>query len=108
MPATITPQEAVNRFGPRPSECDVVVIVLWSRLGTHLDVKVFSRPDGEPFRSGTEWEFDDAWNGWKARQHPEILVYRRTEEPKMYGRWITTPICRRRLGKWRSARFIPS
>src|SRR3712207_9394314 len=36
MPATLTPQEAVNRFKLQPSQCDVVVVVLWSRLGTHF------------------------------------------------------------------------
>jgi hypothetical protein len=49
MPATLTPQEAVNRFGPKPSECDVVVVILWSRLGTPLDVTAFHKePGGEP------------------------------------------------------------
>ena len=62
MPAALTPQEAVNRFGPKPSECDVVVVVLWSRMGTHLDLKAFRKPDGEPYLSGTEWEFEDALN----------------------------------------------
>jgi hypothetical protein len=80
MPATLTPQAAVNRFGPKPSECDVVVVVLWSRLGTHLDVKAFRKPDGEPYLSGTEWEFEDALH---ARPQPEVFVYRRMEEPKV-------------------------
>src|SRR4051794_37264105 len=35
MLSTLTPQEAVNRFGYRPSECDIVIVILWSRLGTH-------------------------------------------------------------------------
>src|SRR4051812_27791215 len=34
MLATLPPQEAVNRRLPRPSECDVVVVILWSRMGT--------------------------------------------------------------------------
>src|SRR5215216_2948204 len=81
MPATITPQEAVNRFGPKPSECDIVVVILWSRLGTHLDVTAFHKePDGEPYLSGTEWEFEDAWN---AQPRSEILVYKRTEMPQV-------------------------
>ena len=80
MPATITPQEAVNRFGPKPSECDIVAVILWSRLGTHLDVTAFHKPGGEPYLSGTEWEFEDAWN---AQPRPEILVYRRMEKPKV-------------------------
>jgi hypothetical protein len=78
MTAGLSPQEAVNRFGPKPSQCDIVVVILWSRLGTHLDVATFRKPDGEPYLSGTEWEFEDAWN---AKPQPEILVYRRTEVP---------------------------
>jgi Pentapeptide repeats (8 copies) len=80
MPANLTPQAAVNRFGPKPSECDVVVVVLWSRLGTHLDVKAFRKSDGEPYLSGTEWEFEDALH---AQPQPEVFVYRRLEEPKV-------------------------
>ena len=80
MTAGLTPQEAVDRFGAKPSECDFVVVVLWSRMGTHLDVRTFRKPDGEPYLSGTEWEFEDAWG---AKPQPDILVYRRTEKPKV-------------------------
>src|SRR4051794_26847413 len=80
MPANITPQEAVNRFKCKPSECDIVIVVLWSRLGTHLDVTKFRKPNGEPHLSGTEWEFEDALN---AQPQPDILAYRRTEELKV-------------------------
>jgi (1->4)-alpha-D-glucan 1-alpha-D-glucosylmutase len=82
MDAAITPQEAVNRFGPKPSECDVVVVVLWSRLGTHLDLEAFCKPDRKPYLSGTEWEFEDALNAPEP-QRPTVFVYRRTEEPKL-------------------------
>jgi hypothetical protein len=81
MTAGLKPQEAVNRFGPKPSECDFVIVILWSRLGTHLDVTAFRKLDGEPYLSGTEWELEDAWSAWKAHKRPEILIYRRTEEP---------------------------
>jgi hypothetical protein len=81
MPASLTPQEAVNRFRYKPSECDIVIVVLWSRLGTHLDLTAFGeKPGGGPYRSGTEWEFEDAWN---AQPRPDILVYRRTEKPEV-------------------------
>ena len=40
MPARLSPQEAVIRFNVRPAKCDIVIVVLWSRLGTHLDLKV--------------------------------------------------------------------
>ena len=62
MLASLTPQEAVNRFGAQPSECDIVVVVLWSRMGTRLDPAAFGeKPGGGPYLSGTEWEFEDAW-----------------------------------------------
>lgn len=34
MPATMTPQEAIAEGLARPSERDVVVVILWSRIGT--------------------------------------------------------------------------
>jgi hypothetical protein len=80
MPAPLSPQKAVIRFKKKPSECDIVIVVLWSRLGTHLDLTEFRKANGEAYLSGTEWEYEDAWN---AQPRPEILVYRRTEEPKI-------------------------
>ena len=80
MTANITPQEAVNQFGRKPSECDIVVVILWSRLGSHLDVNTFRKPNGEPYLSGTEWEYLDALN---ADPQPDILVYRRTQKPRI-------------------------
>jgi hypothetical protein len=76
MPATLTPQEAVNRGLAKPSECDVVIVVLWSRLGTPLPDE-YRKPDGTPYLSGTEWEFEDALS---ADPQPHILIYRRTAQ----------------------------
>ena len=70
MDARITPQQAVNRFGPKPSECDVVIVILWARMGTHLDVTTFRKPDNSAYLSGTEWEFEDALH---APDPPTIL-----------------------------------
>ena len=36
MLATLTPQEAVDRGLPKPSPCDAVIVILWSRMGTRL------------------------------------------------------------------------
>lgn len=55
MPVQLTPQEAVNRFGPHPSAGDIVVVLLWSRMGTPLAPE-YRTPDGEPYLSGTEWD----------------------------------------------------
>src|SRR6266849_146114 len=47
MPATMTPQAAIAAGLPKPSECDVVVVVLWSRMGTPLPDE-YRKPDGTP------------------------------------------------------------
>ena len=64
-----------------PSKCDVVVCILWSRLGTRLPGH-FRRADGTEYASGTEWEFEDAANSFLARGVPDMLVYRKTQMPQ--------------------------
>jgi hypothetical protein len=36
MLASMTPQEAISQQRPKPSECEVVVVIFWSRMGTPL------------------------------------------------------------------------
>ena len=62
-----------------PSKTDVVVCILWSRLGTRLP-EGFTREDGTPYASGTEWEFEDAARSFRERGTPDLLVYRKTRE----------------------------
>jgi tetratricopeptide (TPR) repeat protein len=59
-----------------PSEADVMVAILWSRLGTRLP-KDFTRKDGSRYQSGTEFEFEDAVEGFRANGKPQLLVYRK-------------------------------
>lgn len=61
----------------KPSEADVMVAILWSRLGTRLP-KDFTRQDGSRYDSGTEFEFEDAVEGFRANGKPQLLVYRKT------------------------------
>src|SRR5205085_2529430 len=56
--ATLTPQEAINESLPRPAECDIVVVIFWSRMGTPLPPE-YVKPDGSRYASGTEWEYED-------------------------------------------------
>jgi hypothetical protein len=79
MLANETPQESVNNARPRPSTCDIVIVILWARMGTPLP-ETIRKPDGERYLSGTEWEYLDAINSPR-NPKPEVLVYRRTEEP---------------------------
>lgn len=77
MPATLTPQEAIDRHLAKPSECDVVILILWSRFGTPLPDE-YKRPDGTRYLSGTEWEYEDAAT---ADPKPHILIYHRQKTP---------------------------
>jgi tetratricopeptide (TPR) repeat protein len=61
----------------RPSDADVMIAILWSRLGTRLP-KDFTREDGSRYESGTEFEFEDAVEGFRATGKPQLLVYRKT------------------------------
>ena len=70
--AGMTPQEAVNRVD-RPADCDITIVILWSRLGSPLRTDVFRKPNGEPYGSGTEWEYENAHTASR-----DVLIYRRT------------------------------
>jgi AAA ATPase domain len=61
-----------------PADCDIVVCLFWSRLGSPLPAE-FNRPDGSAV-TGTEWEFLVAHEAARRNGRPDILVYRRTSE----------------------------
>lgn len=66
----------------RPSDCDLVVCLFWSRLGSELP-PVFNRRDGSG-RTGTEWEFEEAMEAARKSEPatPDLLVYKKTVEPQ--------------------------
>ena len=80
--ATLTPQAAIKKGLPKPSDCDVVVVLFWSRIGTPLPAE-YTKPDGSRYLSGTEWEFCDAMNAAREHGRPKVWLYRRTEVPKI-------------------------
>jgi hypothetical protein len=73
MVATQGPQQSVDQRA-LPSQCDVVIVILWSRLGSRPGDS-YRRADGTPCESGTEWEFEEAV---AADPPPHVLVYQRT------------------------------
>jgi WD40 repeat protein len=55
-----------------PSECELVLVMLWTRLGTPL------ADDPYGGMTGTEWEFVDAVESSARCGRPEVLVYKKT------------------------------
>ena len=91
MPAHLDPQDAVNLGLPRPSVCDIVVVVLWRRMGTVLN-ETYVKPEAFRFPTGTRWpefrylsgteyEFVDAMQAHSQKGAPLVYVYRRTSDP---------------------------
>ncbi|UCD77468.1 MAG: SUMF1/EgtB/PvdO family nonheme iron enzyme [Desulfobacterales bacterium] len=79
MLATLTPQEAIKKSLSTPADCDIVIVIFWSRMGTPLP-EGWKKPDGSRYLSGTEWEYLNALEAADKHKKPEILVYRRTEK----------------------------
>jgi WD40 repeat protein len=78
------PMRATSSFQaqiPRPSESDVVICVLWAKIGTRLP-QGYKRQDGT-VPTGTEWEFEDAFEAYKKVGIPDLLVYRKTAVPEI-------------------------
>jgi hypothetical protein len=65
---------------PQPRGCDIVVVILWSRLGVPLPMEERFRGavSGRIPITGTEWEFEDAYAGFRERGVPDLLLYRKT------------------------------
>lgn len=63
-----------------PGRFDIVVLIVWSRLGTPLPEKTCVREyrgiDGRAPVTGTEWEYEDALRAQQANGTPDILVFR--------------------------------
>lgn len=68
-----------------PADADILVLILWSRLGTPLPERTATREyrgiDGRAPVTGTEWEFESALAAREQRSGvPDLLVYRKQGE----------------------------
>jgi hypothetical protein len=80
MLANMTPQEAINSGLPKPSGCNIVVVIFWARMGTPLPHPDYKKPDGSPYLSGTEWEYLNAIAAAEDTGKPLVVIYRRSEK----------------------------
>ncbi len=80
LPATASFQETIDFLLER-EPIDIAVFILWSRLGSPLGAAV-TKPDGTPYRSGTEREFDLMLHAFEqsGRKRPLILAYVRDDD----------------------------
>jgi tetratricopeptide (TPR) repeat protein len=79
-----------------PASTDIVVLILWSRLGTPLPPRTALRDyqgiDGRTPVTGTEWEFENALRAARERQArdepatPNILVYKKDADGVIRGK----------------------
>src|SRR5215207_9721769 len=70
-----------------PSAFDIVVLIVWSRLGTPLpertEVREYRGMDGRVPVTGTEWEYEEALTAAKKVGAPDLLVYRSREDARV-------------------------
>ncbi len=68
-----------------PSASDVVILIVYSRLGTELpersSVREYRGIDGRAPVTGTEWEYEEALAASRVRGAPDLLAYRKLGDP---------------------------
>ncbi len=75
LTSTHTFQDGINAV-LKEKEVDIAVFILGNRLGSSPGNN-YLRPDGTPYQSGTEYEYDFMLHLHEISGHPEILVYRK-------------------------------
>jgi tetratricopeptide (TPR) repeat protein len=86
-----------------PGDCDLVVTLFWTRLGSELPPDFAQKmPDGRPWPSGTVYEMARALEARRAKGAlPDVLVYRKTKPAAL----PTDDLARRRLQQAEFERF---
>ncbi|THD70965.1 MAG: ATP-binding protein, partial [Bradyrhizobium sp.] len=69
-----------------PGDMDILVLILWSRLGTPLpertQLQVYRGIDGRVPVTGTEWEFETALSAYRLNGAPDLLAYKKGAPPR--------------------------
>lgn len=67
-------QEAIGAM----SAYDIVIGIVWKRIGSELAGDSFSRPDGSPYESGTVFEIETALASSNSSGRPKVYAFRCT------------------------------
>ncbi len=62
---------------PEAASCDLVIGIVWSRLGSKLPPEMPQMPSGEPYPSGTAYELLTAIEQSKAKGRPNVYLFRK-------------------------------
>jgi hypothetical protein len=68
------PQPTVDKYLLLPQDADIVVCLLWARMGTPT-VSLINPDTGPPYQSGTEHELLTAYRQRRPSGAPHILLY---------------------------------
>ena len=68
---------------PDAADCDIVLAIFWSRLGTELPSDFPKMQDNEPYPSGSAYEVLSAIRARQTRAYPDVYVFRKTEPPQI-------------------------
>ena len=68
---------------PEAAQCDIVVAIFRSRLGTELPAEFPHMVNGEPYPSGTAYELLSAIEAAKERGLPDVYVFRCPQPPSV-------------------------
>jgi eukaryotic-like serine/threonine-protein kinase len=68
---------------PEAAQCDIVVAIFRSRLGTELPPDFPRMPDGKPYPSGTAYEVLSAIEAAKNKGLPDVYVFRYPAPPSV-------------------------
>ena len=60
------------------SSCDLVIAMLYRRMGTPLPIEVARRDDGSGFESGTAYEIETSLLHAQTRDAPQLYMFRKT------------------------------
>lgn len=77
-------QEAIGAM----TAFDVVIGILWKRIGSPLPPDLFQRLDGSPYESGTVFEIESAIASCNAKQKPAVYILKKTEEVKFSAQTV--------------------
>ena len=66
---------------PEAAECDLVLAIFWSRLGSQLPPEFPRMADGEPYPSGSAYELLTALEARRKKPLPDVYVFKKTADP---------------------------